>query len=107
MAGRYKHRKPTREEFTALMKRAGMNINDFIALTGRHAEEVIAFLTDAEPKKKEGSSRQVYVPRIGDVLILELAARDNELVETMIDIVNGYALPDPETEGSPPSRYWG
>lgn len=71
-----------------------MNINDFAAVTGRHAEDVLAFLRDVEPTKQQGASRQRYVPRIGDVVILELAARDNALVETMIEIVNAYALTD-------------
>lgn len=106
MASKYRHRKPDREEFLALMQRAGMNINDFVAITGRHAEDVLAFLNDAEPTKQPGASRTAYVPRIGDILLLELAARDNALVDTMIGIVNAYALEEPQRRKED-ARYWG
>lgn len=91
MPAKYHHRRVTPAEFTGLMRRAGMKMNDFLFLTGRHVEAVSKFLS---------SERNApFTPTMGDVMILEMAARDPDALDKMTEIANEYSAgPRPEEE---------
>lgn len=89
MPTKYNHRRLTPREFSHLLRRAGMKINDFLFVTGRQSLAVGRFLSEA-------GLPSPYTPTMGDALILELAARDPDMLERMLAIANEYS------EGGPP-----
>jgi hypothetical protein len=66
------------------MRNAGMKMNDFLFLTGRSIIAVGKFLNE-----EKGAP---FTPTMGDVLILELAARDPKMLDRMTAIANEYSL---------------
>lgn len=84
MPTKYFHRRVTPREFSLLMRKAGMRVNDFLFLTGRSIIQVSKFLDD-EPNPS-------YTPTMGDVLLLEMAARDPNTLDRMMAIANEYSL---------------
>ncbi len=102
---RFRYTKPTPDEFMDLAKRGGVQLNDFLLLSGRHAVAVLAFI--------RGTPDGPYVPTMADVMILELAAENPALVDHMIEIANKYAYVEDKppkvkaVEYEPPEgRYW-
>lgn len=92
MPTKYFHRRVTPKEFSALMHKAGMRLNDFLFFTGRQSLAVGRFLSN-QPNAP-------YTPTMGDVMLLELVARDPSMKDVMLDIANEYS-----EGGEPPSEY--
>lgn len=84
MSVKYQFRRVSPTEFSALMRRGSINVNDFLFITGRRREQVLRFLT-------EGAGKASWTPTMGDVLILELCARDPAMIDTLTAIANEYS----------------
>lgn len=78
---KYNHRRVSPPEFERLLKGANLSITDFLYLTGRRRDQVEKFLM-----KEKGD----YVPTMGDVMVLELASRDEDVAELMFEIAADY-----------------
>jgi hypothetical protein len=86
---KFDHRRLSPAEFRALLKRSRLSLRDFLYLTGRRREQIESYIED---------DTRSFIPTMGDVLILELAALDSANVDDMMEIVDGYWLEPSQKE---------
>lgn len=83
MASKYFHRRLAPDDFSKLLGRSGLAINDYLFFTGRHIGTLANFL---------GNGGKAESATMADVLLLELCARDPTMKARMTKIANEYAL---------------
>lgn len=89
---RYRFRKIRPEQLQALLDKADATVDDFMYVTGKGQTQVNGFLD---------SSRNDYTPTMGEVILLELAARGLIHIDKMCEIADEYFL---DTGPQPPAQ---
>ena len=69
-----------------MLNRARLSLQDFLYISGRRRDQVEGFLTQSS-----GDKPSPYTPTMGDVMLVELAARGEDNIEIMFDIADRYS----------------
>lgn len=95
MVNRYYYRKIDPDHMSDLMKQGDMQLNDYLALTGRDSLSVQRFL-DIKWLKKP------YVPGLAEALLVELVAQRPDLLKPLLKLAWNYRVAPPNwPEGEP------
>lgn len=86
---KYRFRRLSPDEFRAMMNKAGMSINDFLFLTGRHSAQIMKFL---------GGDEDQWRPTMADILVVETAGMSEKNKSALMRIAGKYLVDEATTE---------
>ena len=93
MTQRYQYRRLGPAAFRDLLSSTSLRRSDFMRVSGRHSIVLAQYLGEDVAARSRGAE-----PSMGDVMLLELAARVPGLADTMLDIADEYLLPVEDVE---------